>query len=86
MAGLAALACLASGSAFANTATGRITYIAPDRRQLMLDNSDMYGVAPSLDLSGVSVADRVRINWQKQGEEDVITSLIKAPLTPGASG
>ena len=86
IAALAVLASLAGGSAFAATTTGRITFIAPDRHQLMLDNSDMYRIGPRVDMSSAGVADRVRINWDKEGEEAVITSLVKAPLTPGATG
>ncbi|HWF67945.1 MAG TPA: hypothetical protein VN670_11600 [Acidobacteriaceae bacterium] len=82
----AALACLIAGGASAATATGRITYITPDRQQLMLDNSDMYLVSPAVDLSSVAIADRVRINWDKKGGKDVITSLVKAPLAPAVSG
>lgn len=86
MAALAALFCLVGGGAWAATATGRITYIAADQHHLMLDNSDMYRIGAKVDMSSVGVADRVRIDWDKQGAEDVITSLVKAPLTPGATG
>ena len=86
VAAFAALSCLIAGSASAATATGRITYMAPDRHQLMLDSSDMYAVNPSVDISTVGIADRVRITWDKMGGEDVITNLVKAPLTPPATG
>jgi hypothetical protein len=86
VAALAAFSCLIPGSVSAATTTGRITYMALDRHQLMLDNSDMYVVSPAVDLSSVAVADRVRINWDKKGGEDVITSLVKAPLTGTATG
>ena len=86
VAALTAWACLIASGASAATATGRITYITPDRQRLMLDNSDMYVVSPAVDLSSVAVADWVRINWDKKGREDVITSLVKTPLAPGVSG
>jgi hypothetical protein len=80
------MACLDAGGACAATTTGRITYMTPDRRQLMLNNSDIYTVNAAVDLSSVAIADRVRINWDRKGGEDVITSLVKAPLTEAAAG
>ena len=84
--GFVAFFCLIAGGAHAATATGRITYMAPDGHQLMLDNSDMYLVGPTVNISSVAIADRVPINWDRQGGESVITSLVKAPLTPAATG
>lgn len=85
-AAFAALFCLIAGGASAATATGRITYIPPDRYQLMLDNSDMYVVGPAADMSSVAVADRVRIRWDRKGSGEVITSLTKVPLSPAVAG
>jgi hypothetical protein len=86
MIGIAALSSVIAGSASAATATGRITYISPDRYELMLDNSDMYAISPAVNLSSVAVADRVTVNWDHQGREKVIKSLIKAPLPPAPVG
>lgn len=86
VAAVVVMSCLNAGGACAATAIGRITYMSPDRRQLMLDNSDLYAASAALDLSSVAVADRVRINWDRKGGEDVITSLVKAPLTGTAAG
>ena len=46
----------------------------------------MYAVGPTADLSSVAVADRVKVNWDRKGGEDMITSLVKAPQIPAASG
>jgi len=80
----AALSSLVINSALAASATGRITYMASDGHQLMLDNSDMYAVGPAVDLSSVGVADRVKVDWDRQGGENVITRMVKAPLTPSS--
>jgi len=76
---------LIAGSALAATATGRVTYIAPDR-EIMLDNSDMYAVSPSVNLSSVAVADRVKVKWIKKNGKDVIINLDKTPLKDAAAG
>ena len=60
--------------------------MAPDRHQLMLDNSDMYVVSPAVDISSVAVADRVRINWDKEERGRRDHQLVKAPLTGTATG
>jgi len=82
----AALSSLIADGASTATVTGRITNMASDHHQLMLANSDMCAVSAAVDISSVPVADRVKVNWDRKGEEDVIASLVKAPLMPAASG
>lgn len=78
------LTVLGVGSAWGATTTGRITYISSHRDRLMLNNSEMYGVEPGIDLSSIAVADRVKIRWEKGDGQNVITAIALAPLTAAA--
>ena len=75
---ISALALMAlSSSAWAITVTGRITYLDLNARQLMLDNSDMYAVAPGIAPTGLEVGRLVTVDVSNRGSEKVITKLLK---------
>lgn len=63
---LALLVALPAGAAGA--AAGRITYIYPDGRRLMLDNSKDYTLAPGVDSRPLAVAELVRLTLGPNNE------------------
>jgi hypothetical protein len=77
----ALLSLLYGSAAWAETATGRVTYISPDRQQLILDSNDVYSAGAQGVLSKVAVADRVKIAFEKHGAQRIIGAAALAPLT-----
>jgi hypothetical protein len=66
-----------SSSAWAATVSGRITYLDLDAHKLMLDNSDMYAVAPDIATKGLEVGRLVTVDVTNRGAEKVITKVEK---------
>ncbi len=83
---ISALFSVIASGASAETATGRITFIASDRQQLMLDSKYVYAVRTRVDLSSIGVANRVKMNWDKRNGKNVITTIAMAPLTIASYG
>jgi hypothetical protein len=73
---LALVAALPTG-AWAATVTGRITYTDLNNHRLMLDNSDMYAVAPEVAPTGLEVGRLVTVDATNRGSEKVITKVLK---------
>jgi len=76
---ISALALLAGmpSAASAATVTGRITYLDLNTHRLMLDNSDMYVVAPDVAPTGIEVGRLVTLDATIRGTEKVITKVLK---------
>lgn len=66
-----------SSAALAATVSGRITYLDLDAHKLMLDNSDMYTVAPNIAPQGLEVGRLVTVDVTSRGAEKVITKVEK---------
>ena len=66
-----------SSAAFAATVTGRITYLDLEAHKLMLDNSDMYSVAPNIAPQGLDVGRLVTVDVTSRGAEKIITKVEK---------
>ena len=66
-----------SSAAWAATVSGRITYLDLDAHRLMLDNSDMYAVAPDIARQGLEVGRFVTLDVTSRGAEKVITKVEK---------
>ena len=71
------LALTFSSAAWAATVSGRITYLDIDTHRLMLDNSDMYEVAPDVARQGLEVGRLVTVDVTNRGAEKVITKVEK---------
>lgn len=71
------LAMTFSTAAWAATVSGRITYLDLDAHRLMLDNSDMYAVAPDIASQGLEVGRLVTVDVTNRGTEKVITRVEK---------
>jgi hypothetical protein len=82
---IAILLSLTAGSAWAETTTGRITYISSDGHQLMLDSNYVYAVGANVSMSQVAVADRVELTFENRGGGKMITGVTLAPLKSGAT-
>jgi len=72
-----ALTMALSSAALAATASGRITYLDLDAHKLMLDNNDMYTVAPNIAPQGLEVGRLVTVDVTSHGAEKVITKVEK---------
>jgi len=72
-----ALTMALSSAALAATASSRITYLDLDAHKLMLDNSDMYTVAPNIAPQGLEVGRLVTVDVTSHGAEKVITKVEK---------
>jgi len=72
-----ALTMALSSPAWAATVSGRITYLDLDAHKLMLDNSDMYTVAPNIAPQGLEVGRLVTVDVTSRGAEKVITKVEK---------
>lgn len=66
-----------ASAASAATVSGRITYLDLDAHRLMLDNSDMYAVAPDIARQGLEVGRLVTLDVTSRGAEKVITKVEK---------
>ena len=66
-----------SSVAWAATVSGRITYLDLNAHKLMLDNSDMYTVAPNIAPQGLEVGRLVTVEVTSRGAEKVITKVEK---------
>lgn len=71
------LAIALSSGAKAETATGRITYLDMGTHRLMLDNSEMYAIAPDIPPTGLDVGRLVTVEVTKRGDTRVITKVDK---------
>lgn len=71
------LAIALSSAASAATVSGRITYLDLGAHKLMLDNSDMYAVAPDIAPQGLEVGRLVTVVVTNRGTEKVITKVEK---------
>lgn len=71
------LAMTFSSAAWAETVSGRITYLDLDAHRLMLDNSDMYELAPGIARQGLEVGRLVTVGVTNRGTEKVITKVEK---------
>lgn len=66
---ISALVVLGSSPSFAaNSTVGRITYIYPDGRHLILDSSREYKLGASVDAHSVSVAQFVQLTLGSKNE------------------
>ncbi|HVZ27573.1 MAG TPA: hypothetical protein VG798_02865 [Rhizomicrobium sp.] len=72
-------------STFAATVKGWITYIALNKQELLLGSTDMYAVAPNVDLSSVAIGDQVQLNVESRGGRKVVTRVTKVPFDPTSS-
>ena len=72
-----ALTMALSSTALAATVSGRITYLDLDAHKLMLDNSDIYTVAPNIAPQGLEVGRLVTVDVASRGAEKVITKVEK---------
>jgi hypothetical protein len=74
-------ACLSGAVAAwaAEPTSGRITYIDPVGRRIMLDNAYMYRLGPEIDLSKLAVAERVQLKLQKGGSGEIVTEVTAQP-------
>jgi hypothetical protein len=66
-----------ASAASAATVSGRITYLDLDAHRLMLDNSDMYAVAPDIAPQGLEVGRLVTVDVTNRGTEKIITRVEK---------
>jgi hypothetical protein len=66
-----------SSETLAATVSGRITYLNLDAHKLMLDNSDLYTVAPNIAPQGLEVGRLVTVDVTSRGAEKVITKVEK---------
>ena len=66
-----------SSGARAETASGRITYLDMGTRRLMLDNSDLYAIAPDITPTGLEVGRLVTVEVTKRGDTRLITKVDK---------
>jgi hypothetical protein len=71
---------LPSAARAAEPTVGRITYMDTATRQLMLDNAYMYKVAPTVDISSIAVAERVKLGLTGKEPERVIAQITPQPL------
>jgi hypothetical protein len=63
----------------AEPTAGRITYIDPVGRRLMLDNAYMYRLGPDVDLSKLAVADRAKLRVEKRDGGEIVTQVTVQP-------
>jgi len=78
----AALVLLSAVPAFAaGSAIGRISYLAPDGKMLILDAQKEYTIAPGVDLSKHGVAEFVRLTL---GANDEVTAIGPGPADQAA--
>jgi hypothetical protein len=66
-----------SSGARADTVSGRITYLDLEAHKLMLDNSDLYTVAPGIAPTGLEVGRLVTVEVTKRGDIRLITKVDK---------
>lgn len=66
-----------AGAAKAETTTGRITYLDLETHRLMLDNSEMYAIAPDIASTGLEVGRLVTVEVTKRGDTRLITKVDK---------
>jgi hypothetical protein len=71
------LCTLVPGAAWAATVTGRITYLDRNSHRLMLDNSEMFVLAPDLPATGLDVGRLVTVDVATRGTDRVITKVLK---------
>ena len=64
-------------TAWASTVTGRITYLDLNSYHLMLDNSEMFVLAPDLPSTGLDVGRLITVNVANRGADRVITRVLK---------
>jgi hypothetical protein len=77
-----ALALLATAPALAaGSALGRITYIYPDGRHLILDSNKEYALAPSVNVQSLGVAEFVRLTL---GPNNEVTNVASGPANQAA--
>jgi hypothetical protein len=81
LATLALVACWGGAAQSAEPAVGRITYIDPVGRRLMLDNANMYRLGPAVDISRIAVAERVKLRLTGNEAKRVITQIAPQPLS-----
>jgi hypothetical protein len=72
----AALAMLGATPAFAADAIGRISYLAPDGKMLILDGQKEYNIASGVDVSKHGAAEFVRLTL---GANDEVTAIGPGP-------
>ena len=72
----------AAAPAFAaGSAIGRISYLAPDNKMLILDAQKEYAIAPGVDMSKHGVAEFVRLTL---GAQDEVTAIGPGPASQAA--
>lgn len=71
------LAIALSSEARADTVSGRITYLDMGAHRLMLDNSELYTVAPEIAPTGLEVGRLVTVEVTKRGFTRLITKVDK---------
>jgi len=76
MASALALLTLLPSTAWAATATGRITYLDLSSHHLMLDNSEMFVLPPDLPTTGLDVGRLVTVDVASRGSDRVITKVL----------
>lgn len=59
----------------AQPTSGRITYLDPAGRRILLDNAYMYRLGPEVDLSKLAVAERVQLRLQGAGPAETAVSV-----------
>ena len=72
-----ALVATLPSAAWAVTVTGRITYLDLNAHHVMLDNSDMYLVAPDIAAKGLEVGRLVTADVTNRGAEKIVTKVEK---------
>ena len=60
-----------ASAAWGMEATGRITYLSADHKQLMLDNSRMFTLMKSSESRDVAVGERVDLKLEGTGSKQV---------------
>ena len=72
-----ALLTIIPSTAWASTVTGCITYLDLNSYHLMLDNSEMFVLAPDLPSTGLDVGRLITVNVANRGADRVITRVLK---------
>ncbi len=76
-----ALILAGASSAMAATAIGRISYMYPDGRALILDAQNEYNIAPGVDTKSHGVAEFVRLTLDAKNE---VTAIAPGPAAQAA--
>jgi hypothetical protein len=79
---LAGALILAPAAAFAATATGTISYISADGKTILLNSTDEYTLGPKVDVSKLSISQRVKLTWSGSSTKRTATVIGPEPVAP----